>query len=144
MKWHSLLLAGFAAGLVILAGELLLNLAVLSDDVAGLLQRFALPQPTAVDMLQAVARLLLLGVFAVWLAMTLDRALQGTHRAGIVSGLCIWMLAWAWVQWALLNTGLVTPRIAAVSVTWGLVEVPLAAWTGMMAYTRLSRRTGPS
>lgn len=138
MKALPLLLGGLSAGLVVLAGEFVLNLAVLNDEMAELVQRFALPQPTPTVLAQAVLRLLLLGVFAVWLALKLERALGDPHRSAIVSGLCIWLLAWAWVQWALVNTGFVTTRFAVISVAWGLFEVPMAAWSGSWIFRRLS------
>lgn len=142
MKALPLLLGGLSAGLVVLAGELFLNLAVLNDEMAELLQRFALPEPTPMVLAQAVLRLLLLGVFAVWLALKLEREMGDPHRSAIVSGLCIWLLAWASVQWALANTGFVTPRLAVISAAWGLVEVPLAAWTGAWVFRRLSAPSG--
>lgn len=131
-----LLLGGLVAGLIVLAGEVALNQALLVNEMAMLLQRFALPPPTPVVMAQVVARVLLLGVFAVWLATVLDRAWGNAHRAGITAGLCIWFLGWASVQWALVNTGFVTASIAAVSVAWGLVEVPLATWAGTWVSAR--------
>jgi hypothetical protein len=140
MRPVALILGGLVAGILILAGEVALNLAVLGDEVALLLQRFALPHPTPMVMAQVVARLLLLGVFAVWLATMLDRTLDNLHMSGIVAGLCIWILAWAWVQWAMVNTGFVTASIAAVAVAWGFVEVPLAAWAGTWVYGKLSAR----
>jgi len=46
------------------------------------------------------------------------------------------------VQWGMLLAGYVTPRIAAWTVLWGLLELPLAAWAGMMAYRRLAPSAG--
>lgn len=136
----ALMLAGLASGTLVLAGELLLSQTLLQGEVAQLLERFALPLPTPVVMVQAVARLLLVGVVAVALGLALEGACGTPGRAAIVAGLGIWLIGWAWVQWALLNTGFVTARIATVSVAWGLVELPLAAWAGVRLYGGLRRR----
>lgn len=135
-----MLLGGLVTGLIVLVGELALNLAVMGEQMAMLLKRFALPQPTPWVMTQAIARLLLLGMIAVWLASMLARALGDPHRGAFIAGLCIWTLSWAMVQWALVNTGFLTASIAVVNVAWGLVEAPLATWAGFWVSLRLNGR----
>lgn len=127
---------GIVAGLIIIAGEAALNLLVLADDWAALFDRFALPRPTPAVAAQGMLKLLVLGVFSVWLAAVLKRSFPGSHRAGIAAGLCVWFLVWAWVQWGMLLAGYVTPTIAATTVLWGLIELPLATWLGTRTYCR--------
>lgn len=131
MKPLPFLAAGCAAGLVIVLGEAVLNLAILADAWAALFARFALPQPTPWVAAQGVLKLLLLGFFSVGLAYALRPTFPSPAGAGLAAGLCVWFLVWAWVQWGMLLAGYVTPAIAAATVAWGLVELPLAAWAGV-------------
>lgn len=137
MKPIPLLVGGVVAGSLIIAGEAVLNLIVLVDDWTALILRLSLPQPTPGVAAQGVFKLLLLGIFAVWLAATFRFAFPFPHKAGIVSGLCIWLLVWAWVQWGMLLAGYVSAPIAAITVAWGFVEVPIAAWAGTWVHWRL-------
>lgn len=141
MKLFPLLVGGAVAGLIIVAGEAVLNLGVLADDWAKLFLLFALPQPTPLVAAQGVLKLLLIGIFSVWLAVRLAPTFVGPNRAGVASGLCVWFLVWAWVQWGMLLAGFVTAPIAVVTVAWGLVELPVAAWAGTRMYWRLNGRS---
>lgn len=128
------------AGLIIVAGEAVLNLIVLADEWASLFSRFALPQPSPLVAAQGLLKLLLLGVFSVWLAVSLKPAFPGPGRAGVVSGLCVWFLVWAWVQWGMWLAGYVTTYVAVITVAWGFIELPLAAWAGARVQGRLDGR----
>jgi hypothetical protein len=89
MRPVPLLLGGLVAGLIVLTGEVILNVVVLQDEMTALVQRFALPLPTLPVLAQAVLRLLLVGVLAVWMALTFDRVFRDLSRSAMVSGLCI-------------------------------------------------------
>lgn len=138
MKPFPLFVGGVAAGLVIIAGEAVLNLVVLADEWVDLFLHLTLPQPTPLIAAQGVLKLLLVGIFSVWLAVTFRFAFPAPNRASIASGLCIWFLVWAWVQWGMLLAGFVTTPIAVATVVWGFVELPLAAWAGTWVYWRLN------
>jgi hypothetical protein len=138
MKPFPLLVGGVVAGLIIVAGEAVLNLVVLADEWVKLFSRFSLLQPTPLVAAQGLLKLLLLGIFSVWLAATLKSAFPDPSRAGVVSGLCVWFLVWAWVQWGMLLAGYVTTYVAAVTVAWGFFELPLAVWAGTWVHWRLN------
>lgn len=141
MKPMPLLVGGIAAGLIIIAGEAVLNLLILAEDWANLFARFSLPQPTPLVAAQGLLKLLLLGIFSVWLAAKLRAAFPKPGIAGVVSGLCVWFLVWAWVQWGMLLAGFVTAPIAAVTVAWGLVELPLATAAGTWVHSWVDSRS---
>ena len=141
MNPSPLLGGGAVAGLIIVAGEAALNLGVLADDWAELFVRFSLQQPTPFVAAQGVLKLLLIGIFSVWLAIRLTPTFAGPNRAGIASGLCVWFLVWAWVQWGMLLAGFVTAPIAVATVAWGFVELPVAAWAGTRVYWQLNSRS---
>lgn len=138
MKFFPMVVGGIVTGLIIIVGEAILNLVILFDEWNMLFARFNLPQPTAAVAAQGVLKLLLLGIFSVWLALTFRHVFPYPRRAGIIAGLCVWFLVWAWVQWGMLLAGYVTAPIAAATVAWGLVEWPLAAWAGAWVHWRLT------
>lgn len=138
MKPFSLFVGGIVAGLIIVAGEAVLNFVVLADEWTNLFLRFSLPQPTPLVAAQGLLKLLLLGIFSVWLAATLKSAFPNANHAGVVSGLCVWFLVWAWVQWGMLLAGYVTTYVAVSTVVWGSIQLPLAAWAGTRVAWRLN------
>lgn len=143
MKWLPLGVGGVATGAVIVAGEAVLNLPLLGDDWAVLFARLALPEPTTAVALQGLLKLMLLGVFSVWLSLRLKPGLATPRFAPVVAGLIVWFLVWAWVQWGMLLAGYVTSRIAAWTVAWGLIELPVAVWFGAAVHDRLTSRLEP-
>jgi hypothetical protein len=138
MKALSIVVGGIVAGLLIIAGEAVLNLVILAHDWVDQFARFALPDPTVGTTAQGVLKLLLLGIFSVWLADAIKQSFPRPGHAGVVSGLCLWLLVWAWVQWGMVLAGYVTARIAVLTVLWGLWELPLAVWIGTSVGTRLN------
>lgn len=138
MKRFGLIAGGLVAGLVIVAGEAALNLVVLADDWAMLFERFNLAQPTPLVAVQGLLKLLILGVFSVWLADRLNRTRSGSG-APVLAGLIVWFLVWAWVQWGMLIAGYVTAKVAIWTIVWGAIELPVATWLGFRIFEALSR-----
>jgi hypothetical protein len=136
VRISALIVGGVIAGLVIILGELPLNLWLLANDWLEVGVRLSLPQPGATVAAQAIIKLLLLGVFTVWLAQML-RASNQWH-ASLLAGGIVWFLVWAWVQWGMLLAGYVTPRIAIITVIWGFIELPLATWLGTLVCDRMA------
>jgi len=134
MKRVSLLLGGLVAGVVIVAGEAVLNLWLLFDDWSVLRSRQNLPQLGVFEIFQGTFKLLLLGVFTVGLALVFEKAFQSSGRARFAAGLVVWGLVWVWVQWGMWLAGYITPKVAFITVGWGLLELSLASWLGAAAY----------
>lgn len=63
MKPSPLLLGGMTAGLIVVAGDAVLNLVVPADDWVNLFARFSLPQPSPLVAAQGLLKLLILGAF---------------------------------------------------------------------------------
>jgi len=138
MRISALIIGGIVAGIAIILGEVPLNLWLLGDEWSQVAQRLSLPQPTALVALQGVIKLLLLGIFTVWLG----QMLRGVNRpyAAPLAGAIVWFLVWAWVQWGMLLAGYVTPKIATITTAWGLIELPFAAWLGAWIFDRIDAR----
>jgi len=140
MKAWQLIVGGLVAGGLIVVGEAILNLLLLGEEWALLFARLGITQPTLPVAVQGVAKLLMLGVFAVWLAGHLRYSFHFPYQSGLVAGLIVWVLVWAWVQWGMVLAGYVSLRIAVTTIAWGLWELPLAVGAG----TWVARRLGNS
>jgi len=95
MKPFPLLAAGLLCGLLIVLGEAVLNFGPLAGDWAEVFARFALAEPGAIVAVQGLLKLMLLGVFTMWLALTFRSAFRSPHQAALAAGLCVWFLVWA-------------------------------------------------
>lgn len=137
MKAWQLIVGGLAAGGLIVVGEAILNLLLLGEEWALLFASLGLTQPTLPVAVQGVAKLLMLGVFAVWLAGHLRYSFHFPYQSGLVAGLIVWVLVWAWVQWGMVLAGYVPLRIAVTTIAWGLWELPLAVGAGTWVAWRL-------
>jgi hypothetical protein len=132
---------GIVAGLIIILGEAILNVRLLADQWTKLRAQQALSAPSRAAAAQVPLKLMLLAIFSVWLAVEFKPAEASLLYAGIVSGLIIWLLIWAWVPWGLLLSGYMSPAIAATTVAWGLIELPLAVCAGVWVYGNLANGT---
>lgn len=140
MSFLPVLGGGLAAGLLIVAGEALLNLALLGKAWAEIFSRFGLPEPGPLVAAQGVLKLTLLGVLSVWLAISFQPVRAHRLPPGIASGLLIWLLVWAWVQWGMFLAGFVPASVAIATIAWGFVELPLAARVGVWLHGHLAKR----
>jgi hypothetical protein len=137
MRALPLIVGGLAAGSLIVVGEAILNLLLLAEEWTVLFARLGIVQPTVLVAVQGVAKLLMLGVFAVWLAGHLRYSFHFPYQSGLVAGFIVWVLVWAWVQWGMALAGYVSLRIAATTMAWGLWELPLAVGAGTWVAWRL-------
>lgn len=129
-KTFSILLGGVVSGLFIILGELPLNLWLLAEDWHALFTQFGLAEPSAMVALQGVVKLLLLGIISTALAFNLRIENTESPWFGIKTGLLIWFLIWAWVQWGMLLAGYVSFKVALYTTLWGFVELPIAVYLG--------------
>jgi hypothetical protein len=121
------LYAGALAGLVIVAGEALLNGWILLEAWSQSLTRLDLPAPSPVLVLAGFVKLFLLGYVVVWLYDTFAVRHGAGMGAALRSAAVVAGLVWVWVMLGLLMSGYVSWKIAWITMAWGIVELPLAA-----------------
>ena len=76
-----------------------------------------------------------LGVLLVWLHAAIRPRFGPGPKTAITAGLLVWIFAYFFPTVGISAVGMVPARLAAIACTWGLVEVPLAAWVGARLYT---------
>ena len=60
---------------------------------------------------------------------------------GIITGLTLWAIGWGLMGVTHWLSGMITLRIALLSVKWGIAEVPVAILAGAWAYRECGQQT---
>ncbi|MEW9921019.1 hypothetical protein AB2B41_15510 [Marimonas sp. MJW-29] len=141
INYSRVLLGGIVAGLLLAGGEAVLGSFVLSSDWEG-----TSIDPQAVThgtwhSLGVISVVFLNGFVLTWLYASMRPRFGPGPKTAILSGLTLWLIAWALMGISLTLSGVVTSRIAIVSAIWGVFEVPLAALAGAWFY-RENNQTG--
>lgn len=128
------LLGGVAAGLIILVGEYLLNAILLGDLWADLRASFGIP--VASNSQYAIGGILTLsyGVVLIWLYAAMRPRFESDTGTALVAAATFWFIAYVLFLLSVWANGFVTIEIAAFSIAWGVVEVPVAALVGARIY----------
>jgi hypothetical protein len=128
------LLGGLLAGIILVAGESILNMFVIADDWAAFAEQRGLPEEGSGMIVMYVVMNFLIGILlALLYAMIRPRFGEGPKTA-ILAGVFVWTLLWL-IGFGSSVVWLGVPsNIIVISMVWGLVEVVLAALGGGWAY----------
>lgn len=127
-------LGGLVAGLVISAGNFLVNRVWLRDDLKADLSRLNLSEPGNDFIVRAVVLTLILGIAIVYLYA----AIRPRFGAGVKTAICAGLLAWFF---AVLYTGVVVGMVFKLSegltlkrIVFGLFQYAIGAIAGAWLY----------
>lgn len=128
------ILAGLLAGLIINTGEFVLNTFVIGDEMNAQLTKMNLPPMSGNAIAVFIAFSFLAGIVTVWLYAAMRPRFGAGPKTAMIAGGTVWFLAYAYGVIVSSAMGMVTSRIAAISLTCGLVEVTIAALAGGYVY----------
>ena len=137
VNWGRVIAGGLVAGLVMNISEAALHGGALGQDGVDLFKSLGVPQePQAWQLIALIAMTFVLGIAAVWLYAAIRPRYGAGPRTAICAGLAVWVLAhlWSGVYLAAGFTGVITPKLAWLPVTWGLVEGPVGTLAGAWLY----------
>lgn len=143
INYARVFLGGLVAGILLVVGETILGAVVLSGEWAA---TSADPDVTTYGTwlsLAVVGIVFLNGFVLTWLYAAIRPRYGPGPGTAILSGMVLWLIAWALMGLSLTFSGLVTPRIAGISAIWGLIEVPLAALAGAYFYREGDQTISP-
>ena len=125
---------GLLAGVIVNVGEGLLNGVILAAANAAVAERLGAPQTTAVLAMYLLMGMVM-GVTLVWIYAAIRPRFGPGKQAAIIAGLLVWFLVYG--TYMTMNGALhIYPNDAmALSIVWGMVEMPLAALAGAWLYT---------
>jgi hypothetical protein len=134
INFKRVLLGGFIAGIIISAGETLLNGVILREHIEADMQRMHITPPGNGFAALAIALTFVFAVIAIWIyAMARARFGAGPKTALLVA-LLLWFCVYAYsgtVNMLLIN---VPPRLVLLVLAWGLIEYPLGILAGAALY----------
>lgn len=127
------ILGGLLAGVVINIGESVLNIPILGDQWAEVMQKYGLQESPAVMTWYFVWGFLT-GIVTVWLYAAIRPRFGAGPRTAIISGLAVWVIMWflGWVGFVV--NGMFPSGLMVTSLIWGFFEVPIAAVVGAWLY----------
>ena len=70
----------------------------------------------------------------IWIYVAIRPRFGPGPVTAVIAGLTLWAIAWGLMGASLSLAGMITPRIGWISALWGVIEVPVAALAGALAY----------
>ena len=128
------LLGGLVAGVVIVAGEYVLNAVVLGAEFAAQRAKCGLGVPTAGQLAVGVVITIVYGIILIWVYAAIRPRFGPGTKTAVIAGLTFWSVAYLLFLASLWANGLATAHFATVSIVWGLFEAPIAAIAGGWLY----------
>jgi len=128
------LLGGLVAGLVINAGEFLLNGILLRPHIEADMKRMNLTPPGAGFGLLAVALTFIFGMAAVLLYALIRSRLGAGPKTALVIALVLWFCVYAYSGTVNMMLISVPSKLILMILAWGLVEYPLGVLAGAALY----------
>lgn len=134
INFRRVLLGGFVAGVIINAGEVLLNGIILREHIEADMRRMQITPPGNGFAALAIVLTFIFAVIAILIyAMARARFGPGPQTALLVA-LLLWFCVYAYsgtVNMLLIN---VPPRLVTLVLAWGFVEYPLGIFAGAALY----------
>ena len=134
INFGRILLGGIAAGVVISAGELLLNGILLHDRILGDMKRMNLTPPGTGFGVLAVGLTFIFGILAVLLYAMIRSRLGPGPKTAIFTALILWFCLYAYSGTINMMLISVPPKIILMILGWGLIEYPLGILVGAALY----------
>lgn len=128
------IIGGLVAGLVISAGEFILNDPILGKEWEAAMVALGKPPFTGTMAAVFFALGFLVGIVMVWIYAAIRPRYGMGPRTAIWAGLITWLLASFYSGVGAIASGMFPSRLIAISMMWGLVELPLAAVAGAWFY----------
>jgi hypothetical protein len=130
---------GLLAGLVLGAGELVLNELVLGERWLEMMESMGLEPVGPGSLFVYVIMMFVLGIAIVWLYAAIRPRFGPGPSTAILNGLFVWFLVWVWGFGGSAVWGFFPADIVWIVVIWGLAEVVAASVAGAWLYQEGSK-----
>lgn len=139
-RWPRVIVAGLAAGAVLLAGETILNSFILGIEWQQRLLDLGVAPLTRAAAVLLVSITILLGVFEAWLIVRLRRTPGVTiPRVVLEAALVVWLTVFVFTSAWLFLLNVFPARLMVLSSLWGLGECVLASLAATWILSRRGR-----
>ena len=133
INYGRVILGGLLAGVVVNAGEFLLNGVIVADQMEAAMEGMDIER-SAGAMVQYVTTSFVLGIAGVWIYAAIRPRFGPGPKTAVCAGLVVWFLVWGSSLSLNLMMGLYPTNIALLSLGWGFVLMPLATTAGAWLY----------
>jgi len=134
INYGRVILGGLLAGAVITIGELILNGLFVGDQWRAFLEEHNASADSPGAMAMYVVMNFIVGLAIVWLYAAVRPRFGEGPKTAIIAGVFVWLVLWV-LGIAGMGVSFEIPAgLVAISLTWGLVEIVLAALTGGWVY----------
>lgn len=127
------ILGGLVTGLIINISETVLNLYVVAEESAAIMERLGLAQPGMHQIAWFVGLTFLLGILIVFLYAGLRPRFGAGAKTAVIAGLAVWLVVMMGGVSDLI-IGLVPANLIVLTGAWMLVETLVAAVVGAWLY----------
>jgi len=127
------ILGGLVAGLIINISEYVLNIYVVAEESAAIMERLGLAQPGMHQIVWFLALTFLLGILIVFLYAGMRPRFGAGAKTAVIAGVAVWLVAMMGVA-ADVILGLVPANLIVLTGAWSLVETVVAAVVGAWLY----------
>lgn len=124
---------GLVAGLIINISETVLNLYVVAEESAAIMERMGLAQPGLHQIAWFILLTFLMGIVIVFLYAGLRPRFGAGAKTAVIAGVAVWIVAMMGVA-ADTILGIVPANLLVLAGAWSLVETVVAAVAGAWLY----------
>jgi len=128
------LLGGLLAGVVLNAGETVLNVVVAGQAMETALASRNLPPVGGPAIGGFVVITFLLGILTVWLYAAIRPRFGPGPGTAVIAALVVWFFAYVHQSAAMVLMGILPGKIVVLGTVWGLVEIVVASIAGAWVY----------
>ena len=134
INYGRVVLGGLVAGLIINAGEMILNAWILMKDWEEAMKALNRPDMGGSGIAVMVALCFGLGILLTWVYAAIRPRFGAGPKTAICAGLTVWVLAYAWTSLSGMVMDVFPARLLVIGMIWGLFELPISALAGAWLY----------
>ena len=127
------ILGGLLAGLIINISEYVLNIYVVAEESAAIMERMGLPPIGMNQIVWFLALTFVMGIVIVFLYAGLRPRFGAGAKTAVIAGVTVWLVAMM-AATADLIIGLLPANLFVLAGAWSLVETVVAAVAGAWLY----------
>ena len=135
INYTKVAVAGLVAGLVVNAGEYVLNEVVLAEAQTEAFDAMGLAVPGGREIAIFIAMTFVMTFTMMWLYAALRASLGAGPKTAVCTGVVFWVPAVLGCGTTFAVLGMAPVSMTVIAVVWGLVELPLGAVAGAYFYS---------
>lgn len=134
INFGRVLLGGIVAGLIINAGEAVLNGIILRPHIEADMKRMNLTPPGTGFALLAVALTFIFAILAIFIYAMMRARLGPGPKTALATAIVLWFCLYAYSGTVNMLLISVPPKLIIMILAWGIVEYPLGILAGASFY----------